>query len=237
MLDTVPSAAPAADAAEAVTPQEYRDAIPPNRGFRLLASTVDVELRADDPRRARYRYDCHLETLGDVPALYWYYNVPVDAAEIGEVRAWDAAGGLETRTAPGENGGTQVQVRLRAPVRTYDSYVFGFGYETVIRSVVADGWRSVTVSYSDWVIFNIACDELRVNVRLPPRAALVSTVPPAAPGGLVTYVHRGLRPLETVHYLVAYHRRHFGAVFYRWLAGAIGSGLIGALIAMGLQGR
>lgn len=237
MLETVPAAADADAPADPVTPQEYRETSLPNRGFRLLASVVDVELRAGDPRRARYRYECHLETLGDAPALYWYYNIPVDPAEVGEVRAWDAAGGLETRTAPGESGGTQVQVRLRAPVRTYDRYVFGIGYDAVIRSVVADGWRSITVSYADWMIFNIACDELRVSVRLPEKASLVSTVPPAAAGERVTYLHRNLRPLETVHYLVAYHRTHFGAAFYRWLAGAIGSGLIGALIAMGLQGR
>ena len=34
-----------------------------------------------------------------------------------------------------------------------------------------------------------------------------------------------------MQYLVGYHRRQIGAPFYQWLASAVGSGILGAVIA------
>ena len=51
------------------TAQHYRELRPGIEGFRLVSATVTVTL-LDDPRRARYEYDCHLESSGELPARY-----------------------------------------------------------------------------------------------------------------------------------------------------------------------
>ena len=50
------------------TAQHYRELRPGIEGFRLVSATVTVTL-LDDPRRARFEYECHLETSGELPAV------------------------------------------------------------------------------------------------------------------------------------------------------------------------
>lgn len=219
------------------SPAEYRDARSDLGGFRLLSATLTVEL-LDDPRRARYQYECRLETTGDVPARYWYYDVPADRGETSDVRGWDARGTLQTHSTPDQAGGVRLEVQMRQPVRRGESCDFAFSYESVIKSVVNEGGRSRTVSYADRVIFNLPCNRLCVRVVLPSRAVRLSAVPAPAreEEGQVTYVLRDVRALETTSYMISYRRNHLGAPFYRWLLSAIGSGIVGALIALFLDG-
>jgi hypothetical protein len=228
----------AADRVETVsTPHEYRDVQRGDGGFRLSAVTLTVEL-LENPRRARYRFDCRMKTTGAVPARYFYYDVPADRGEVRELRGWDEVGSLQTRGAPGRDGGARVEVRMKKPVRQGQECSFCFGYESVIKSVVVVGGRSRTVTYADWVIFNVPCDVLRVRVVLPSRAVRVAAVPapPQDEEGQVSYDIRNVRPLETQSYVVAYRRSQLGAPFYRWLLSAIGSGIVGALIALFFDG-
>src|SRR5262249_6056097 len=112
------------------TPHRFREARPGIEGFRLVSATLCVTLLGD--RRARYEHECHLETLGCVPARYWCYHLPADACDLGDLRAWDAAGKLSARFLPGEAPGTRVEVRLRQPVRAGERYTFTFSYEAAV---------------------------------------------------------------------------------------------------------
>jgi hypothetical protein len=236
-LAIVPRPEAAAQPETATTPQEYRAAHPGMHEFSLASATVTIEL-LEDPRRARYVFECQVETLGETPAKYWYYDVPAGRGEIRDLRAWDGGSTLQARVCAGEGGATRVEVRMREAIRRGERRTFTFGYECAIRAIVAVGERSRTVSYADWMIFNIPCDLLRVRVVLPSKSVLIATVPAAEveDARQAAYEFRGLRPLETVSFLVAYRRRQLGMPFYKWLASSIGSGLIGALIARALGG-
>jgi hypothetical protein len=225
------------DVETAGSPAEYRETQHGDGGFRLSSVTLTVEL-LEHPGRARYQFDCRLKTTGETPAMYWYYDVPADRGELTNLRASDLGGGLQTRGAPGRDGGTRVEVRMREPVRRGGERDFSFGYESVIKSVVVVGGRSRTVTYADWVIFNVPCDVLRVRVVLPSRSLRVAAVPAPQQDDerQVCYEMRNVRPLETQSYVVAYRRAQLGAPFYRWLVSAIGSGIVGALIALFLDG-
>jgi len=212
-------------------PDHYRELRPGIEGFRLVSSTVTVTL-LDDPRRARFEYECHLETTGEHPARYWSYHLPTPASEITDIRAWDARGRLQPRVYGGEAPGSRLEVRLRDAVRAGERYTFWFGYESTIRPVVAPEGRNCTVTYSDWVIFNIPCAVLHVHVELPSGAEPVAAAPACAEdeGGRVTYRLRALRPLESVSFMVSYRRarrRRGGAMraAATMAAGFLGSGL------------
>lgn len=211
--------------AEAITsPQRYRELRPGIDGYRLVSATLTVTL-LDDPRRARYEYELQLETVGNALARYWCYHVPAGADELDDLRAWDARGKLHARLLSGDGAGTRIELRLRQPVRTGERYTFSYGYEADLRTVVAVDGRVRTVTYSDWVIFNIPCDALDVHVELPPGATPLAVVPAAGEEepGRVTHLFRDLRALETASFLVAYERP--AARGYRRIARAITAGL------------
>lgn len=205
------------------TPHRYREARPGIDGFRLVSATLAVTL-LDEPNRARYEYECHLETLGAIPARYWCYHLPADAHELGGLRAWDARGRLTARfLAAGDAPGTRIEVRLRQPVRMGERYTFTFGYEAAIEPVIAGEGRTRTVTYADWIIFNIPCTLLHVHVDLPPRGALVAAVPRCvvSPGGRITWRIRMLRPLELVTMTVAYRISAPPASRRLWVCGKL----------------
>lgn len=193
--------------AEAITtPQRYREARPGINSFRLLSATVTVTL-LDDPRTAVFEYECHLETVGELPARYWCYHIPADAPEVEDVRAWDARGKLYPRLHSGEGPGARIELRLRQPVGPGERYTFSFGYRSRIRSFLAVDGRRRTVMYTDWFIFNVACNVLYVRVELPAGAEPLASVPRGSDdGGRITYRVRRLRPLETVMFAIAYRR-------------------------------
>src|SRR3954469_14649 len=190
-----------------VAPHHYRELRPAIEGFRLVSATVTVTL-LDDPQRARYAYECHLETTGELPARYWCYHLPADEPEVSDVRGWDARGKLQPRVYAGEGRGARLELRLRQPVGQGERYTFGFGYESTVHPVIAVDGRTQTVTYSDWVIFNIACALLHVHVELPAGAEPIRAVPAGAEDeeARIAYRIRTLRPLETVSFLVAYRR-------------------------------
>jgi hypothetical protein len=198
-------------------------------GFRLVSARLTVTL-LDDPWRARYAFECHLETLGPRPARYWCYQLPAGEPEVCELTAWDARGRLTPRVYPDEPPGARLEVRLREPVHAGERYTFGFGYETGIHPVVAMSGRLRTVTFSDWVSFNIPCALLQVHVELPAGAEPVSAVPACAEdeGSRVSYRLRALSALEPVSFMVAYRRVDRARPSYLRLARAAGSGLQGA---------
>ena len=219
-----------------VAPHHYRELRPAIDGFRLVSATVTVTLLDDDPCRARYEYECHLETTGELPARYWCYHLPADALEVHDIRAWDARGKLQPRVyGGGEAPGSRLEVRLRDAVRAGERYTFSFGYESSIRPVVVADGRTCTVTYADWVIFNIPCAVLHVHVELPSGAEPVAAVPACAEdeGGRVTYRIRALRALETVSFLVAYRRVHRPRGGAMRAAASIAAGFLGSGLAPG----
>jgi len=215
--------APATDAI--TTPQRYRELRPGIDSFRLLSATLTVTL-LPDPRRARYEYACHLETLGPVLARYWCYHLPAAPEAVADLRAWDERGKLTARLLPSEGPGTRLEIRLRQPVKPGERYHFSYSYEAAVGTVVArDGTRR-TVTYSDWVIFNIPCNELMVHVDLPPHARTLAVVPAPSEhdGERITYRILELRALETVSFVVAY-RVSTHRPGYRRIAAAFASAI------------
>lgn len=199
---------PVREAVAASPRHDYHAFRPASNDFRLISATVKVTL-LDDPRRARFEYECHMETTGEVAARYWCYHLPAEATEVRYLRAWDAHGDLQPRLYAGETAGSRMEFRLGRPVVAGERYTFGFEYESSIRPVVIDEGPTCTVTYSDWVIFNIPCAVLHVHVDLPSHAELVASVPASADeaGSRATYRARALRALDTVTFLVAYRRR------------------------------
>lgn len=223
MSDTEPRAEGVADAI--TTPQRYRELRPGMDGFRLVSATLTVTL-LPDPRRARYEYACHLETIGPVLARYWCYHLPAAPDEVDDLRAWDERGRLLARLLGGDGRGSRVEVRLRQAVKPGERYTFSYSYESSIGTVVAKDGSRRTVTYSDWVIFNIPCDVLHVHVE-PPRGARVLAAVPAAherDDARVTWRVTNLRALETVSVMVAY-RVSTHRPGYQRLASAFASAL------------
>jgi hypothetical protein len=211
-----------------VSPENYRAGRPGIEGFRLVSARVTVTL-LDDPRRARYEYVCHLETSGGIPARYWTYHVPADPGEIHDLRAWDARGKLQPRIYTGEGRGARLEVRLRAAVAAGERYTFGFGYETEIRPVVAVDGRMRVVTYADWVIFNVACGILHVQVELPRGSEPLMAVPATGEdeGGHITYRYRRLRTLETAMFTVVYRASNRRRPAYMRAAAAVAAAAMG----------
>jgi hypothetical protein len=219
--------APVADAI--VTVPRYRELRQSMEGFRLVSATVTVTL-FDDAQRARYEYECHLETTGDVPARWWFYQLPVRAEQVTDIRAWDARGKLQPWVDPEEGPGARLEVRLRQAVKPGERYSFWFSYESAIYPVIAGVGRKRTVTFCDWVIFNIPCAQLQVHVELPRGAEPVSAFPACAEdeGTRVTYRVRALRTLESVSFLVSYRRTQrqpIAAPILAAASGYLGSGL------------
>lgn len=224
------STRPKSSTGAVTTAQHYRELRPGIEGFRLVSATVTVTL-LDDPRRARFEYECHLETTGELAARYWCYHLPADTPEVADLRAWDARGKLQPRVyGDPEAPGSRLEVRLREAVRAGERYTFNFSYESSIRPVVVPNGRTCTVTYADWVIFNIPCAVLHVHVELPSGAEPVNLSPACAEdeGGRVSYRIRSLRALETVSFVVAYRRvrRRRGTAVRA--AAAIASGFLGS---------
>lgn len=237
-LAAAPASASLAHSRDALTPQEYREEHRSVADIRLVSAGVQMQLLGD-PGRARYRLDCLVEAQGECATAEWAFDIPTERGEpVADARAWDADGSLQSRVTQVEGEGTRLRVRLRVPLGRGEQYRFGYEYETSIRSIVTRGGVSQTVALGDWVIFSLRCDLLRVSVLLPPGATLLGTVPAAhsQSSAAVRYEIRGLRSLEALQYLVVYRKKKVGAPFYRWMASAVGSGLIGALIAAALGG-
>jgi hypothetical protein len=211
-----------------ITPEDYREARPGIDGFRLLRAHVTLML-LDDPRVARYEYECELETTGPAPARNWCYHVPANGGEVCDPRAWDARGKLSERLCVDDDGpGTRLEVRLRDEVRTGERYSFGFGYETGIRPLVVEDGRRRIVSVADWVIFNIPCRRLDVLVELPGGSEPVQIVPAADDqGGRIAYRKRAVRPLETMSYTVGYRSTLRRRPAYRRVVDAAATAVLG----------
>jgi hypothetical protein len=203
----------------------------PEVAFRLVSAAVTVHLVGD--HTARYRFDCELETLGDTPAEFWFHQLPVPASEISDVTGHDERGTLQARVESSDPGMSRLEVLLGHEVVRGERYSFSFGYQSTIRSIVSVRALSRVVAYSDWFISNVPCGLLTIRIHLPPRAQFIRAVPAAddgAPDRAVRYSFTALRSGQWVQYLVGYQRRQIGAPFWAWIASAIGSGLIGALM-------
>jgi hypothetical protein len=214
-------------ARDVISPQEYREENQPQADYRLVYANVRVQL-LPEPRRAQYAYELCLETVGTDPATGWAYEIPSGGSTVSGIFAKDELSTLETN--PPEQSGPSVllHVRFRQPVQQGSQYVFYFGYETEIRSVVTATPLVQTVVYSDWFIFRLQCQRLTATILLPPRASRQQAVPEPseADTGTVQYVWRNLRPLDTSGLMVAYRQPKLGLTTFRWAGSAIGAGLL-----------
>ena len=216
---------------QASSPAEFRQTNL-DAGFRLIHAQVRVTL-LPDPHRARFDFACELETVGPVAASLWYYNIQALRGEIADARAWDGQGGLEFRLDGAENGTSVLEVRLRTPVPRGARYAFGYTYETAVRAISSTRALERTVVFTDWQIFNVACEMLSVSIVLPDGARLIRAIPAAdgEAGGEIRYRYPRLRALEAAQHLVGYRTRQLGTGFYLWVASAIGSALVGVLLS------
>ena len=191
------------------TADRFRATRPPLEGYELVTLAVTISLLEEEPRRARYEFEVGIETSGAIPARYWCYYLPLRGGEITGLRAWDARGKLHPRLQAGEDAdGVRLEIRLRDPVIQGGRYIFSYGYESAIHATVVSDGRSRTVSYSDWVIFNIPCGQVRIHIELPRGGEPLDCHPAAIEdeGGRLAYRVRDVQPLETVAFNIAYRR-------------------------------
>lgn len=225
------------------TPRQYRARAYALPGFELLSGTLTVEL-LDDPHRARFTFEGVVRSArppdaGDeLAAEAWTHDIPAGAADVRGARAWDAAGPLGTALETTEPRVTRLRVPFRRMLRAGVEHPFGYAYEAPVRTVVAAGPFSRTVVCSGWLIFNLPCEALRVDIRLPRGARLVGGTPPGTlPGGagehpLIRHDLERLRALEVSQWMVAYRVSRAGVP--RWLSTAVQAG---ATVAGWIRGR
>ena len=229
------------------TAQQYRTEAYEVPCFVLRSGALTVEL-LDDPHRARFTFECLVQPAGfpgitdEFAAKEWAYDIPAAEMEIGGVRAWDSAGTLETELQPGEARATRLRVRFRRMLRAGAQYRFCYTYEARVHAMVTRGIFKRAVVCSGWLIFNLPCDAIRVCIRLPPRARLMNSTPPAAlldaPAGhpRIHYDLERLRPLEMSQWMVGYRQRKMGLPLWIWMVGQLGAGLAGWLIGRAMDG-
>lgn len=212
---------------DVINPQEYREEHQPQEDYRLVYANVKVQL-LPAPRRAQYSYELCLETVGTDPATGWDYEIPSGGATVSGIFAKDELNTLEADPPQQSGPSVLLHIRFRQPVQQGRQYVFFFGYETEIRSVVSATPLVQTVVYSDWFIFRLSCRRLTATILLPPRASRHQAVPEPsdADTGTVQYVWRNLRPLDTSGLMVAYRQPKLGPTTLRWAGSAIGAGLL-----------
>lgn len=224
LQEHVPRRPPSPDA------QRFRAVHAGTDEFVLKLATITVQL-LPDARRARYTYECHVAGVGGSCADSWEYDIPGIEGDIGELRARDGAGSLQTEMQPNGHA-TRLVIRFRAPLGPGQSYRFTYHYETVLPAIVARAITSQTVTYSGWAIFLMPCEHLVIDIRLPRRASLVQTLPPvralAGPSsGALRLEAVRLRELETFTWLVGYQKPKVGVQFYLWVASTLGAALLG----------
>lgn len=221
--------------------QQYRNSAYPVPCVSLISAALTVEL-LDDPHRARFTFECLVEPAGIFASEEWSYDIPGVEDEISGAQAWDGVGTLETELQRPEGKATRLRVRFRRLVRTGEQYRFWYAYEAPVRAVVSTRLLTRLVVCTGWLIFNLPCEAIRLTIQLPTGSRLVKS----APLGEVVHPERGrshvrhhterLRPLETSHWLVAYHRRKIGFPLYLWTATHLLAGLVGRLIGRALDG-
>ena len=214
-------------AQDVISPQEYREENQPEVDYRLVYANVKVQL-LPEPRRAQYTHELCLETVGTDPATGWDYEIPSGGSAIEKIFARDEEATLETNR-PAPNGrSVRLHVRFRRPVAKGQRYVFSFGHETDIRSVVTATPLVQTVVYADWFIFMLHCQRLTVTILLPERASRQEAVPEPSQAdiGTVQYVWPDLRTLDTSALMVAYRRPKLGLTTLKWAGSALGAGLL-----------
>jgi hypothetical protein len=220
-------------------PQEYRDSNEIVPEARLLSAEISIELLPHS-RRAKYSYHCHVETGPGAAAEEWQFDIPSDVTEVQQIRAWDRAGGLQFDVLRVDGKGSRLRVRFRIRVVAGTPYEFFYEYVMPTTSIIAKGNLSETVTFLGWSIFLMHCNVLRIAVALPRRASPIETIP--APSSqstengstLLRYERHHLRPLESYLLLVGYRHRKIGMPAFLWLAGAIGTGIVGAVVAAAL---
>lgn len=222
------------------TAQQYRGSAYAVHCFSLLSAALTVEL-LDDPHRARFTFECLVESAGEVASQEWTYDIPGLEGEISGTHAWDGVGTLETELQPPEGKATRLRVRFRQLVHGRQ-YRFWYAYEAPVRAVVSTRVLTRMVVCSGWLIFNLPCEAIRLAVQLPGGSRLLKSAPlgevayPAPGRTLVRHPPERLRPLETSHWMVAYHRRKVGLPLYLWTASQLAAGLVGWLIGRALDG-
>lgn len=220
-------------------PQEYRNSNQIVPEARLLSAAVDIQL-LPGARRAKYTYQCRVETVGEAVADEWQFDIPSDTPDVQHVRAWDAAGGLQHAVKPVDGKGSRLSIRFRQRVVSGAPYEFNYEYIMPTTSIIAQGNLSQTITFLGWSIFLMHCNVLRIDVALPRGSKPLETVPAPTRQSLengvtrLRYERDHLRPLESYLLLVGYRHLHIGLPAFLWLAGAIGTGVIGAVIAAAL---
>jgi hypothetical protein len=228
--------------------QMYRSGTLPVTGVALIGAALTVTL-LDDPERARFTFECVVETRADAAqsgvefaSAEWAYDIPAQDGEISGPHAWDATGTLETELQPPESKASRLRVRFRRLVRHSEPYRFWFAYEAPVRAVVSSRLLTRMVVCTGWMIFNLPCDSIRICIQLPGRARLLKSVPagdvtePEPGAARIRYHLEHLRALETSQWLVAYERRKIGLPLYLWSASQLAAAFVGWLIGRALDG-
>ncbi|HEX6038643.1 hypothetical protein [Longimicrobium sp.] len=229
------------------TAQQYRTGAHELPCFVLRSGTLAVDL-LDDPHRVRFTFECLVQPAGvpgtadEFVAEEWTYDIPAVEGEVSGVHAWDTAGTLETTLEPAEARATRLRVRFRRRLGAGGQYRFGYAYEARGGTAVTAGIFKRTVVCTGWLIFNLPCEVIRVCIRLPPHARLMSSTPPgtvtdASPGRTqVHYDLERLRALEVSQWMVGYRQRKVGLPLWLWIVSQLGAGLVGWLIGRAMDG-
>ncbi len=211
--------------------ENFRKEYSPDDNSKIEKCEIDIQL-LDDLKRARYTYDCTFRTIGDRPE-HEYVDVIPSAEELVRVEyVKDSQGGLEFTPAAEGREKTKLHIRFRHPVPKNEDYRLKFCYETNVSYVVTADFMSKSVSYTDWFIFDVQCDLLKVNVHLPTKSKPIKSFPAAdLESNPISYDYEHMRPLDPFIFLLAYKRSGIGRRFWLWLGSAAGSGGIGALLS------
>lgn len=211
--------------------EDIRSKLEVRSSLLLKQSAVTIQM-LPSLKRALYTFDNTIANQIDELLTSWEHFVPLPPAEVTNFQANDNQGTLQTRASADGKHNTKLFIDFRNPIPKGHDYTFTFQYQTGLTTITSSKILTNLVAYSDWLTYAIPCKQLSVTIKLPEKTSLKMSVPPLDINS-PPYVHRktDFQPLDILTFMLVIRKHKIGRPFWLWLAGALGSGIIGVLIS------
>jgi hypothetical protein len=213
---------------------ELRKHFTPDTNYRIDRCEIVISL-AEDHRRAKYSFRYLITVTGDKPETDWEIVIPSLPPNVLFDGAADAEGGLQHTFIPQGNA-TRIPIRYRRELaRGSAPYQFSYSYETSVKSVVAPTMRGRFISYTDWLMPDVACGLMKVSIHLPRRCRAIQSFPAAnLDSKVISIQYENMRPLEVFPFTLAYQHLKLGTEVWLWIASVVASTMLGWVLGQAL---
>ena len=212
--------------------EDFRKIASEDLNLRVKHCDMQIQL-LEDMQRGEYRWGYEVVREGEEAEGNYFFIVPFSEDRISKIWAKDLSGGLQWRSNTEENERTRITIAFRELLSKNEPYRFSFGYETDVMSIASSGLFKTSVTYNDWCSHNNPCDEIKVSINLPSKSIAMNSVPPTTLGkNPIKFRVTDRRPNEYFSFLLNYKKSKLGKQFWFWIAGALVSGIAGAIFTV-----